>query len=67
MMLLVKPATAQVVSAPKSTNYRKKDHGRKIIANEIKRAPRTTTNEKAGEIPNETDHDGANAPTTTPN
>ena len=35
--------------------------------NEIKRTPRNTTNEKAGEIPNETSHDRANAPTTAPN
>ena len=42
-------------------------YNRKIISNEIKRTPRITTNEKAGEIPSETGHDWANAPTTPPN
>ena len=57
----------QGASTPKNINYHKKDHDRKIISNEMKRTLRTTANEKAGDIPNETGHDWANAPTAAPN
>ena len=49
----------RVVSVPKSTNYRKKDMVQK-------RSQMKTTNEKSSEIPSETDHDWANAPTPPP-
>ena len=53
----LKLVTVQMISAPKSTNYRKKDHDRKTISNEIKRIPRIITNENVDEFPSEMDHD----------
>ena len=49
-----------------ASDIRKKDMVEK--SSQMKqRAPRTTIDEKTGEIPSETGHDWANAPTTTPN